>query len=73
MTDESRKHAGALSLGIDPATITEVREALGPFVVTPFGYSVKARWSDVNLVSGERYGYSEKAPGVLWWRRKAAR
>jgi len=73
MTDETRKRAGALALDIDPATITEVREALGPFVVTGYGYSVKARWSDASLVSGERYGYSDKTPGVLWWRRKAAR
>lgn len=73
MSDELRKRMSFRMLNIDPEIITTVIESAGRTVTTPEGATIKPRWSDVNIVNGERLGYSDATPGVLYWMKKATR
>jgi len=54
-------------LGIEPETITTVTGVLSRTPLTPDGPIKGIRWSGVVITTGERLGYCDATPGVLYY------
>lgn len=68
-----QKGWAGLMLGIDPETITEVRPVLSKAPVIDGVVLRGVRWSNVIISTGDRVGYSEETPGVLYVLGSASR
>lgn len=63
---ESKKRWAQVMLGIDPGTITEVLPVLSKTPVIAGKVLRGVRWSNIVIATGDRLGYCEATPGVLY-------
>ena len=63
---EKAKRWAQVMLGIDPESITEVRSVLSKTPIID-GVALRGiRWSDIVIATGDRLGYCDATPGVLY-------
>jgi hypothetical protein len=65
-TLETQKRLAKIMLGVDPDTITEVKPVLSKTPVIDGVLLRGVRWSNVIISTGDRLGYCEATPGVLY-------
>lgn len=63
---ETQKRLAGEKLGVDPATITKVKPVLSKTPVIDGALLRGVRWSGVIASTGDRLGYCEATPGVLY-------
>lgn len=65
-TNETYKRLAKMMLGIEPETVTQVVPVISKAPVIDGAVLRGVRWSGIVMTTGDRLGYCDATPGVLY-------